>query len=136
MNRINVSRRRFLELTGSTGVALLGAAALPRTARAEEPAGRTESPDLIVVNANVHTVEPLRPRAEAFAIRAGLFIAVGSNEEIRNLARRQTPVFDAEHMTVVPGFIDCHNHASGEMLLYDVLVGSVRGQVRHDRQHR
>jgi predicted amidohydrolase YtcJ len=27
-------------------------------------------------------------------------------------------------MTVVPGFIDCHNHAGGETLLYDVLVGN------------
>ena len=27
-------------------------------------------------------------------------------------------------MTVVPGFIDTHNHAAGEGLLYDVLVGN------------
>jgi predicted amidohydrolase YtcJ len=27
-------------------------------------------------------------------------------------------------MTVVPGFIDCHNHAPGETLLYEVLVGN------------
>ena len=27
-------------------------------------------------------------------------------------------------MTVVPGFIDCHNHAGGEVLLYEVLVGN------------
>ncbi len=27
-------------------------------------------------------------------------------------------------MTVVPGFIDCHNHAGGEMLLNEVLVGN------------
>ncbi len=27
-------------------------------------------------------------------------------------------------MTVVPGFIDCHNHAGGDVLLYEVLVGN------------
>ena len=27
-------------------------------------------------------------------------------------------------MTVVPGFIDCHNHAGGEVLLNEVLVGN------------
>jgi predicted amidohydrolase YtcJ len=33
-------------------------------------------------------------------------------------------VFDAQGMTVTQGFIDCHNHAPGETLLYDVLVGN------------
>ncbi|HEV2688192.1 MAG TPA: amidohydrolase, partial [Bryobacteraceae bacterium] len=32
--------------------------------------------------------------------------------------------FDAKQMTVVPGFIDCHNHAPGNVLLYEVLVGN------------
>ena len=27
-------------------------------------------------------------------------------------------------MTVVPGFTDCHNHAGGDVLLYEVLVGN------------
>ena len=27
-------------------------------------------------------------------------------------------------MTVVPGFIDCHNHAPGNTLLYEVIVGN------------
>ena len=64
------------------------------------------------------------PRAEAFAVRGGRFQAVGSNEDIRNLVRRGTPVFDAQRMCVVPGFIDCHNHTEAETLLYSVLVGN------------
>jgi predicted amidohydrolase YtcJ len=43
--------------------------------------------------------------------------------DVRNLARRSTQLFDAQQMTIVPGFIDCHNHAPGETLLYEVLVG-------------
>jgi len=27
-------------------------------------------------------------------------------------------------MTIVPGFIDCHNHAPDNTLLYDVIVGN------------
>jgi len=35
-----------------------------------------------------------------------------------------TQSFDAREMTIVPGFIDCHNHAPGDVLLYEVLVGN------------
>lgn len=31
---------------------------------------------------------------------------------------------DAKRMTVVPGFTDCHNHAPGNILLYEVIVGN------------
>ena len=33
-------------------------------------------------------------------------------------------MLDARGMTIVPGFIDCHIHADGETLLYEVLVGN------------
>ena len=36
---------------------------------------------------------------------------------IRGRAGQGTEVFDAKGMTVVPGFIDCHNHAGGKVLL-------------------
>ena len=77
------------------------------------------------------------PRAEACAMRAGRFIAVGSNAEVRALIGKGTQVFDAQRMTVVPGFIDCHNHAAGDdAALRGPRRQSVRGRVRHDRQHR
>ena len=63
-------------------------------------------------------------RAEAFAIRGSHFIAVGSNAEIAALASKDAQVFDAQGMTIVPGFIDCHNHPIGETLLYEVVVGN------------
>ncbi len=64
------------------------------------------------------------PRAEAFAVTNGRFIAVGSSGDIKGLAGKRTQTFDARGMTVVPGFIDCHNHAGGETLLNEVLVGN------------
>lgn len=121
MNARSIDRRRFFTLAGSS--ALLLGAGVRRTAWAQDTFARTTAPDMIVVNANVYTVDPALPRAEAFAILGGRFQAVGSNDDIRNLAHRTTPVFDAQKMTVVPGFIDCHNHAESEILLYGVMVG-------------
>ncbi|OYU15222.1 MAG: amidohydrolase [Alphaproteobacteria bacterium PA4] len=80
--------------------------------------------DTIVVNARVHTVDPARPRATAFAVKDGRFMRVGDEAGARALAGKGTRIIDARGMTVVPGFIDCHNHASAEMLLYEVLVGN------------
>ncbi len=116
MINTNFSRRRFLQLAGGG----LGAcASFPRTVWAQERV----DPELIVFNAKIYTVDASQPRAEAFAVGEGRFLAVGSNADIRNLARRGTQRFDAQQMTIVPGFIDCHNHAPGEILLYEVLVG-------------
>ena len=82
------------------------------------------SADLIVRNARIYTMEPGAPTAQAFAVRDGRIIAVGSNDAVSGLRGKATEVFDARGMTVVPGFIDCHLHPEGESLLYDVLVGN------------
>ncbi|MGA2269814.1 MAG: amidohydrolase [Bryobacteraceae bacterium] len=66
--------------------------------------------DLIVVNANVITVDKSKPHAEAFAIDNGRFTAVGTNAEIRRLATPATRVIDLKGMTVTPGFNDAHLH--------------------------
>ncbi|HKD23692.1 MAG TPA: amidohydrolase [Rhizomicrobium sp.] len=108
------SRRRFLTVAGG---GLLGASCWTR-------AWAAETPDLIVTNATVHTIDAALPRAEAFAVRDGKFVAVGKTDEIRGLAGKGTEIFDAGGMTIVPGFIDCHNHAPGDTLLYEVLVGN------------
>jgi hypothetical protein len=80
--------------------------------------------DLVVRNARVYTLEPAAPRAEAFAVRDGRIIAVGPNDAVSGLIGKGAEVLDARGMTVVPGFIDCHVHADGETLLYEVLVGN------------
>jgi predicted amidohydrolase YtcJ len=87
------------------------------------PFGR-EDPELVVLNAKVYTVDGARPRAEAFAIARGRFVAIGTTGEIKALAGARTQTFDARQMTIVPGFVDCHNHAGGTTLLYEVLVGN------------
>ena len=66
--------------------------------------------DVIVVNANVHTVDPERPRAQAIGISGEFIIQVGSNGDVRKLAGRATRIIDAGGRLVVPGFNDAHVH--------------------------
>jgi predicted amidohydrolase YtcJ len=84
----------------------------------------TERADSVVFNAKVYPVAGDAPPAEAFAVKDGRFAAVGKTADIRALAGPKTDLFDAQGMTVVPGFIDCHNHAVGEMILFEVSVGN------------
>jgi predicted amidohydrolase YtcJ len=87
-------------------------------------AAQAQDPDLVVFNAKVYTIDPRVPKAEAFAIKGGRFVAIGSTADIKGLMGKKTPTLDAQQMTVVPGFIDSHNHAPGEVLVYEVLVGN------------
>ena len=88
------------------------------------PVAASGDADLVVINAKVYTVDTARPTADAFAVKANRFVAVGATADIRGLAGKNTRVVDARRMTVVPGFTDCHNHAGGDVLLYEVLVGN------------
>jgi len=68
--------------------------------------------DLIVINANVYTVDDNFSDAEAFAVKDGKFIAIGTNDEIKqNFATLKT--IDAEGKTILPGLIDAHCHFYG-----------------------
>ena len=127
------TRGEFLSLSAL----LAGAATLPRIAFGrgsasppppERPQARGSGieADLIVVNARVLTMDSAIPRAEAFAVKHGRFLAVGSTADIRNLASARTQVIDAARMTVTPGFIDAHCHPSGVSELYGVVVTNLK----------
>ncbi len=114
-----ISRSEFLGLSG-----LLAGAALPPYeggwhSQTTAPALAID-PDLIVINARVYTVDDGLPKTEAFAVKDGRFVAVGSTSDVRNLAARRTEVVDAQQMTILPGFIDTHCHPSGINELYEV----------------
>jgi predicted amidohydrolase YtcJ len=68
--------------------------------------------DLILLNANVITVDPFCHRAEAVAICRSRILGFGTNSEARNLAGARTRVIDCSGKTIVPGFIDSHLHLS------------------------
>jgi predicted amidohydrolase YtcJ len=68
-----------------------------------------EQVDLIVYNSKTYTVNELFQEAEAFAIKDGKFVAVGSDEDILdNYAALDS--INAEEKTIVPGLIDAHCH--------------------------
>jgi predicted amidohydrolase YtcJ len=74
---------------------------------------KTSGPDLIVYNGVVYTVDSLTTEAEAFAVKDGKFIAIGTNEDIRSLATNQTELIDAQGAFIMPGLIEGHGHFAG-----------------------
>ena len=71
------------------------------------------APDLIIINATVHTMDARQPLAEAVAIYGNRIAAVGSTKEIRQMAGTRTRVIDAGGRLVLPGFNDSHVHFLG-----------------------
>jgi predicted amidohydrolase YtcJ len=120
MTKQTYSRRGFIGMTATGAAGMAGA----RWARAAAAFVDARDADLVVFNAKVYTVDARMPKVEAFAVRDGKFIAAGSSDHIKGLVGKKTQTIDAQQMTVVPGFIDCHNHAPGNELMYEVLVGN------------
>jgi predicted amidohydrolase YtcJ len=105
------NRREFLALIGAGFAGPVAAADGPEV-------------DLVVFNAKVYTVDSRAPKVKAFSVKAGRSAAVGSTAEMRAFIGKGAQTIDARQMTIVPEFIDCHNHAPGSTLLYDVVVGN------------
>ena len=68
------------------------------------------APDLILFDGEVFTADTSRPYAEAFAVKDGRYIAVGTTAAIRALAGSSTRLIDARGRRVIPGIIDAHIH--------------------------
>jgi predicted amidohydrolase YtcJ len=109
-----MSRREALGIGALLAAPALGVAAPAPTVRA------AIDPDLVLLNGRVLTIDADLPAAEAFAVRNGRFVAIGSTADIRALATRNTTVIDAGRLTVTPGFIDAHCHPGEIEELYDV----------------
>src|SRR6516164_3934430 len=117
-------RREFMGLTGAGLTAAASGSWLRSTPAVAAALADPQDADLVVFNAKVSTVDAGAPSAEAFAVKAGRFAAVGSTQDIKALIGKGTQAYDAKQMTIVPGFTDCHNHAPGNTLLYEVIVGN------------
>ncbi|MTV36038.1 amidohydrolase [Duganella radicis] len=66
--------------------------------------------DLIVRNGSIYTVQGKSTWAEAFAVRDGRYVAVGSNAEVGKLAGPRTRVIDLHGAMAMPGINDVHSH--------------------------
>jgi hypothetical protein len=88
----------------TVGLVILGANSM---------AGAECVPDVVIVNARVHTVDRARPSAQAVAVCGDTIAKVGTSAEIRRLAGSVTRVIDAGGRLVLPGFNDAHVHLIG-----------------------
>jgi predicted amidohydrolase YtcJ len=66
-------------------------------------------PDLLLVNGNVITMDPARPRATAVAVFGGRITGVYDGTPETDAA----DVIDLKGATLIPGFHDAHNHMIG-----------------------
>ncbi|TGE18322.1 amidohydrolase [Hymenobacter elongatus] len=65
--------------------------------------------DLLVYNATVYTVDSAFSQAQAFAVRDGKFVGVGTADELRAKFQPKQEV-DAQGQFIYPGFYDAHCH--------------------------
>ena len=66
--------------------------------------------DLVIVNANIRTMDKSNPKTQAFAVLGNKIVAIGSNAEIKQLVGPNTKTIDATGKFVLPGFNDAHVH--------------------------
>ena len=73
----------------------------------------TSKISLILVNANVLTMDRNQPHPQAVAVAGERIAAVGSNSGVRGMAPRSAQVIDCQGLTLLPGFNDAHCHLPG-----------------------
>ena len=89
---------------------------------ANEPQEVHPVASLLLINADVVTVDTARPHAEAVAIKDDLILDVGTSEEMLKHRGEHTEVIDLQGQMVVPGFIEGHGHYTsfgGSLLILD-----------------
>lgn len=79
---------------------------------------KSPSPDLIVINGKVFSHR--NGFQQAFAVKEGKFVKVGSNDDILKLKSAKTQVIDAKGRTVIPGLTDTHHHPIRAGLNYNL----------------
>jgi len=92
-----MTMKRILRLAALAALAIAGLA---------QPA----PPDLILSNGKIITVDERFTIAQAVAVRGGRILAVGSNQQIGQLAGPNTRRIDLRGRSVIPGLIDNHMH--------------------------
>jgi len=72
--------------------------------------GFGQTADLVIINANVRTMDSTRPSARSIAVMGDRIVAVGSDADTKGLIGPNTKVIDAKGRLVLPGFNDAHVH--------------------------
>ncbi len=92
--------------------ALLGLIHLGLTGCGGEDSG-PEPADMVFKSGKVVTVDGSSSVAQAFAVRSGRFVALGSDDDMTGFIGAGTKVVDLGGRTVVPGLSDGHMHNEG-----------------------
>jgi len=77
--------------------------------------------DAVLIGGKVITLDEKKLRAEAMAIKDGKFFWVGTDDEVKQTIGKETKVKNLNGMTVVPGFIESHNHT----LMFGLGLGAI-----------
>jgi predicted amidohydrolase YtcJ len=78
---------------------------------------------VLVVNADIVTMDPEKPSAEAMAVSGDRIVAIGTESEVRAAIGEYTKFHNLEGRTIVPGFIESHDHlymSSSQYVVTDV----------------
>ena len=81
-------------------ITIISCTMMTTAAQAKEP---SLAPDLVIINASIHTMDQAQPTAGAVAVLGDRIAAIGSTPEIRALAGPRTRVIDASGKLVLPG---------------------------------
>ncbi|MET9453121.1 amidohydrolase [Streptomyces cinerochromogenes] len=69
-----------------------------------------DAAELVVRNAKIHTGDPVRPHAQALAVRNGVITVVGDDKDVAPHVGPATKVVDALGRRMIPGLNDAHLH--------------------------
>lgn len=71
-----------------------------------------DAADLVILGADIQTMDAASGRASALAVRGGTIVYVGDDAGAKRQIGTDTQVIHAENVTVLPGLIDSHIHAA------------------------
>lgn len=110
-------KRRDLIKTVAAG-ALVSATGCRAFARETTMADAT--PDLILFNGRITSLDRSRPQATAIAIADGLVHTVGDDDQVMALREYDTDIIDLDGRRVIPGLNDSHTHLIRGGLYYNM----------------
>ena len=95
-------------------VILAGTVACSNQGASPPPAAASPAPQVIFHNGIILTMDDSESEVQAVAILDALILAVGEDDQVMALADSETQLIDLQGKTLLPGFIDSHQHRIGD----------------------